>query len=408
MKKRGFTLVELLVVIAIIGVLVALLLPAVQAAREAARRMQCSNHLKQMGIALHNYHDVFQSLPFGARARCVSTAKNNNCTPTSVRNGYGPSWYVGLLSFAEQKPLSDLIEQGGLNPANWTDVTFSQINPPRVPFSAHNQKIPWMLCPSSPLPQTEILRPPQGKIISVVPSYVGISGSTRHLANRVSNELPFHETRLKPATAGNATDPGPTSPGTSQQSWGGMLVPNESLGMAAAIDGTSNTMVVSEKADYFYAKHDGKNTGTRLRIDGSFATGGTGNPTGGWWWLGMENGYTSSQGVATWSSSPGSSTVAYNLTTLRAYGGSGAPNNSMIGYNGKSSNIQGLTGKNNTTETFQGIGQGQQNSPLLSAHPNVVLAVFMDGHTQSITKNTPAAIVKRLATRDDGQQVTLE
>jgi prepilin-type N-terminal cleavage/methylation domain-containing protein len=402
MRKRGFTLVELLVVIAIIGVLVALLLPAVQAAREAARRMQCSNHLKQIGLALQNYHDVFNSLPFGARARCVSINATNNCPVGNMTNGWGPSWLMSILPFAEQKPLSDLLEacQNGpaANAGNWaTDMTQAV---GRAAFHANNQKIQWMLCPSSPLPQTELLRG-QANRNMVVPSYIGISGATNHNSNRLANEIPFLETRLKPRTgiaannAANVNGPA-TTPPDSQQAWGGMLTPNEAYGMAAAIDGTSNTMLVSEIADYFFSLHQGNTTGFRIRIDGSYTNAGTGTFTGGWWWLGTNIGYTSSQGQANWASS-------YNLVTLRAYAPP-IPANSMIGYNGKQGNLN--VGKTaNAQNVVQGIGQTQQNNPLISAHPNAVLAVFLDGHTQALTRNTPPPIVKRLATRDDGQQI---
>jgi prepilin-type N-terminal cleavage/methylation domain-containing protein len=399
MRRTAFTLVELLVVIAIIGVLVALLLPAVQAAREAARRMQCSNHLKQIGLALQNYHDTFQSLPYGGRARWVQTS---GTIPSG--QAFGPSWMMAILPFCEQKPLSDLLEAAQVTNVNWANDASTNASG-RAAYHCNNQKIAWMLCPSSPLPQTEILKNASNPIFTcVVPSYVGISGATNHQTNVLANEIAFSESRVKPPVTISSPPPatGSASPPGSQQSWGGMLTPNECYGMAACIDGTSNTLLVSEKSDYFYSRHQTTTTtttGTRLRIDGSFGNGGTGTMTGGWWWLGVQNGYTSSQGASTY-------IQAYNLTTLRAYG-SPVPPNSMIGFSGKNANVQlGTTATD--TSVVQGIGQTQGNNPLISAHPNVVLAVFMDGHTAAVTKNTPAPIVKRLATRDDGQQVILE
>ena len=92
-SRRGFTLVELLVVIAIIGVLVALLLPAVQSAREAARRGQCTNNLRQIGLAVHNYEDTWKAMP-----------------PGSYHGVFG-TWLLHILPFMEQTSLHQQIRQ---------------------------------------------------------------------------------------------------------------------------------------------------------------------------------------------------------------------------------------------------------------------------------------------------------
>jgi prepilin-type N-terminal cleavage/methylation domain-containing protein/prepilin-type processing-associated H-X9-DG protein len=128
-QRRGFTLVELLVVIAIIGILIALLLPAVQAAREAARRSQCTNNLKQLGLALQNYHDTYKD--FVPR-------KQTSHVGFSTRH----SGFIGLLQFMEQGAMYDQIKAG--------DATYGPFGPTAwTGWDPWNEAPAMLLCPSA-------------------------------------------------------------------------------------------------------------------------------------------------------------------------------------------------------------------------------------------------------------------
>ena len=215
---RAFTLVELLVVIAIIGMLIALLLPAVQAARESARRMSCSNKLRQLGIAAHNHHDIHQSLPsydYGPDTR--NPFKDWGWDSTMY------STFVALLPFMEMNALADQFQEQDSDPSNpWHSVAISDVDTGSAgPNPILNPSMPALVCPSDPGLHWKSIYWAEGD---------GIEGGDGHRAASTSYMISSGDTAF---IYGGHSGRGP-------------FVSREWRGLENVTDGTSNTIMISE------------------------------------------------------------------------------------------------------------------------------------------------------------------
>jgi prepilin-type N-terminal cleavage/methylation domain-containing protein len=210
--RRGFTLVELLVVIAMIGVLVALLLPAVQAAREAARRNGCGNNLKQIGLALQNYHDVRKTFPY------ANVVVQTGFQSWSGFPGQGPNWVVAMLPFVECGNVLSLYNQDAFFVDYAANISF------------RSTSLPFMLCPSDANASTPYSNSAQTNNFAGTGSWARGCYAANAVVNASNSILVY----------------GPTGLGWTILTNRGVMLQNAACSIKQIGDGTSKTVIVAE------------------------------------------------------------------------------------------------------------------------------------------------------------------
>jgi len=205
-QRLAFTLVELLVVIAIIGILIGMLLPAVQQVREAARRVACQNNLKQMGIAILNSESGLGSLP-----------SSGVLDDSGISQDF--SWIIGILPFAEASNLHDVLD------FSLSDRGFNSSNRDALKDALNGSALPMVVCPSSDLEQIDSDASSEGLPRSF---YTGIHGSARKATSFTPTDNP---------TLGVMSDHGAFQRGVS-------------VDLGSITDGTSNTMIIGEQSGW--------------------------------------------------------------------------------------------------------------------------------------------------------------
>jgi len=318
LRKRAFTLVELLVVIAIIGILISMLLPAIQQVREAARRVSCLNNMRQQGLALHNYESSFNEFPIGARS-----AKRN-------ANTWGPGFFVQLLPFLDQITLHENTCQdfNAFSRASGNGVLYNGV------------VVNALTCPSSPVePLLE-----DGILDAATTQrahYYGLAGAVDDTADGGN----FAELKNRPSASRGII------------SGGGMLVANQAITIGGATDGLSNTAVIGECGEYLVDA-----AGAMQRA----------NP-------GFPICVSTNRGLVV----DGSDLSNFNfdvhpITTIRY-------------------------AINHGDGSLPGVGMGQFNNGVHSAHPGGVNFAIGDGSSRFVSEGIDFTTLKRLVTRDDRQ-----